>query len=590
MLVSRPFIGHWQLALNISSVTLTDMDHLYRKENNGTTQTGSTSPSLSPITTKPRNPLARESLMASTFCDGNQDLPLLYWADGGLSSPAQPPFMTNYSARHTPELSPVTLASSISSRSPEKDIGRRGAQRPSTGRNRDTFLSPLNPTGCAYNGRFGAEHINKDADATCDSNADGVYRSEDSAEEENLEMEIDGILDELMDYHSTRRVTMTSAPLLPLPEELSPTGAYTSPHLYSSSLPPSASGSTLFGGDSDTPSLVSSSPRSSRGSHFSPTMSPSLKSKKNFMPITPSTDGWRSPPSLATVPEHSASTSDSIGHTPLSDHSAAWSPNPPEGDTLDSYVGASSETQRAHHTNLPPIWTAIPEDSAIQRRAKTSISSEQTMTGDRRSRVESLATRSFSSDNGASAITEIGYSGPGYDHVYLSDSSAVSIRFAQPGAESPRRPWLDALAGRYSPTSSISPGFVDYPPPTNTHNAPSPKRGMLQSLFSQNSSPDIRKERKWSKMRDPVKIQSSPPHSLDNISFAATSNKSSEGKGKKRAEKAERRAQLAAQLKAKQLQAAAEKHRETTSRTIVSEKAVAVWEERGGMYSIDGFM
>jgi hypothetical protein len=555
------------------------MDHFYRKENNGITQTGSSSASLPPITTKPRNPLARESLMASTFYNGNRGPPLPCWADEGSSSPVHPHFMTNHSVLHTPELSPAVLASSISSRSPEKDFGRRGsAQRPLSGKDRDSFLSPRDPTNYWHDKRFSAESTRKGADATY-----GVYHFD--GLEEDLDLEVDDLLDELMDYHSKRRVTMTSA-VLPLPEELSPTSGPTSPQLYpDSSLPPSVTGSLWFGGDSDTPSLASSSPGSSKGSLLSPTRSPSLKSKRGSMPVTPSTDGWRSLPHLEPVPEHKASTSDS------SCHSTTWSPD----GTLESYISASSETRRAHHTNLPPIRTVIPEDSFIRRRAKSSISSEQTITDDRKSRVESLANRSFSSrspGDEASVSTEIGYPGPGFDHAFLPNSSAVSIRFAQPDAESPRRPWLSAFSGRYSPTSSIiSPGFVDFPSPTKLHHPPaSPKRGVLQSLFSQNGSPEQKKERKRSNGWDPVQMQSSPPQSVDNMSFATTSSKE---KGKKRSEKAEKRAQLAAQLKAKQLQGAAAAERDPAgalSHANVPGKAPAVWEERGRMYSIEGFI
>lgn len=533
--------------------------------------------------------------MASTFCDSNQDPPLLYWVDDGPSSPAQPRFVTNHSARYTPELSPVTPASNISRRSLESDSGRRGAQRPLIGKERDIFLSPYDSTNNVRKGRFSAGPIYKDTDATYGSKVDGTYDREDSADV-SLDTEIDDLLDDLVGYHS-KRTTMTSAHLLPLPEEISPTGGPASPQLYSDfSLLPPVTDSMLLGGDSDTPSLVSSSPRSSKGSHLSPSWSPSLKSKKNFAPITPSTDGWRSPPSLATVLEHEASTSDSFGHTGLSTHPAAWSPDlreAPEDDSLDSYIGASSETRRAHHTNLPPIWTAIPEDSTIRRRAKASISSEQTIIGDYKSRVESLADQSltsYCSGNDPSGITGMGYLDPGFNPLYTSGSSAVSIRFAQPSAGSPRRPWTGGSSGRYSPTSSFSPGSVDYPPPNGLGYGSSPKRGRLQSLFSQNNSPEQKRERKWSKMRDQVQMESSPPQSTDKMSFLTSSSKSSKDKGKKKAEKAERRAQLAAQLKARQLQATVEKDRGSPSRAPDSQNALGGWEERGGMYSIDGFI
>lgn len=554
------------------------MDHFYRKENNESTQTGSKSASLLPITTKPRNPLARESLMASTFSAGNQDLPPLYWTDEGPSSPVQPFFMTNPSARSIPEPSPVTPPSSIGS-------SRRGSQRPLSGKDRDSFLSPRDPTNYWHEKRFSVESARKGADATCDSKADGAHHHDDPAEvfaEEDLDMEIDGLLDDLMDHHSKKRVTMTSA-LLPLPEEFSPTGGPASPQLYSdSSLPPSATGSIRFGGDSDTPSLVSSSPRSSKGSHLSPTLSPSLKPKKSSStPVTPPTDGWRSHPSLATVPEHKTSASVSSGY------SATWSPDPlevPEDGTLDGYVSASSETRRAHHTNLPPISTTIPEDSIIRRRAKSSISSQQTITDDRRGRVGSLANRSFSSrspSDEVSETTEIGYPGSGFDHAYPPNLSPVSTRFAQPGPESPRRPWLSALSGRYSPTSSAGPGVADFPSPNRLRRSLSPKRGMLQSFFSQSGSPEQKKERKRSKGWDPAGGPSSPPRSVDNVSIGTNSSKD---KGKKKSEKAEKRAQLAAQLKAKQLKVLVEKDPGATARANFPGNGPAV------MYSLDGFV
>ena len=561
--VGVPFFrstGHWQLPLNISSVTLTDMDRFYRKENNETAQTRSTSPSFSPITTKPRNPLARESLMASTFSNGIKALPLLYWVDERPPSPVQPRFVTNHSARHNSELSlaPAMPAPNARSRSSANNFDRRGARRPST--SKDT-PSPRDPTDLRQKRRFSAEFIRN--------------HHEDSAEvclDEDLDLEIDGLLDELTDYQLRRRSTMMSAPLLPLPEEFSPTGGPISPQLYTDSLlPPSMTDSMFFGGDSDTPSLVSSSPGSSRGSHFSSTRSPSLRSKKNFTPITPPADGWRGPPALTTVPEHKTSGSDPFRPTRLSNHCVAWSPDP-RRVSEDSAISVSSDTRRAHHTNLPPIKTTIPEDSTIRRRAKASISSEQTITGDRRESLANRSSTSHSSDGGASEITEIGYPAHGFGRVYLSNSSVGSLRFARPDAESPRRPWFGAFSGRYSPASSL----VDHPPATEiSHASPSPKRGMLQSLFSQNGS------------RDPVKIQSSPPQSLYDTPFVATSSKD---KGKKKVEKAERRAQLVAQMKAKNLQEAAKKAAGTPSRINVSGKTSEVWEERGRMWSIDGFV
>ena len=532
--------------------------------------------------------------MASTFYDGNQGPPLLHWIDDGLLSPPRPPFMTKYSARHTPEVSPSTSPSNVSSRSlSEKGFGRRDAQRPPTGTDRHNFLCPGDPDNYLHKRRFSVEPIREDADATDDSKADGVYHYEDSAEvglEGNLEMEIDGLLEELMDYHSKRRATMASAPLLPLPEEVSPSA---SPRLSAdSSLPQLVTANMLFGGGPDTPELISSSPRSSKGSNFSPTRSPSLKSKNNFTPITPPTDGWRSHLSLATVPERRTPTPDHSGRVRLLGQSEVLPPDPhrvPEDLTRDTHTSVPSETRRAHHTNLPPIRTTIPEDSPIHRRGKSSISSEHTIMDEHRSRVESLADQSLSSrfsDDDASQVTEIGYLDPGFDHGYISSSSAVSIRFARLGTDS--LPGLRAFGGRYSPTSGISPGSVNCPSPTNVRPTPSPKRGMLQSLFSQNSSLGQKKERKRSKGQDHVKIQPATSRSVDTISFATTSSKSSKDKEKKKREKAERRAQLAAQLKAKQLQQDTEKDLGGPSHASVPGNVLVAWEERGAMYSMDG--
>ena len=579
--------GHQQSTLNVSFVTLTDVDHPNHKENNRAVKTDSTLVQFPPIVPVPRNPLARESLMASTFFDGNQDPLLLSLADDGLSSPVRP---FRHSVWHTPELSPTASASGTTSRSPpENDFSHQGnttrdAQRPPTGTDRGTSLSPGDALTDLHKTRFSVEPIRENADANDSSRADGVYHYEDSAEvglEGNLEMEIDGLLEELMDYHSKRRVTMSFAPLLPLPEDFSPVS---SPQMHSDSAPsPLVTTSMLFSGDSDTPSLTPSSPKSPKGSYFSPTRSPSLKSKRGSTPITPSTDGWRSPPSLATVPERKSPTPGSFGYARLSGHSEVWPPDPPgfaEDAALD--INTSNET---HHGNLPPVRTTIPEDSSIRRRTKNSISPQNTITDDHRSHVESPVDRPASShisDGDASELTEMGYTNSGFDHLYPSNSSPVSIRFAQPNfGDEPHE------SGGYLPTSSISPGFVDYPSPSDPRYASSNKRGMFQSLFSSNNPSEQKKERKRSKGRDSVETQPPAPRSIDTISFSTASSKSSKDKEKKKA-KAERREELAARLKAKQLRQDAEKDRRTPSSVTASRKAAAAWEERGAMYSMDG--
>lgn len=196
--------------------------------------------------------------------------------------------------------------------------------------------------------------------------------------------------------------------------------------------------------------------------------------------------------------------------------------------------------------------------------------------------MESLSSR-FSDDD-ASEVTEAGYLDPGFDHAYISSSSAVSIHFAQLGTDSPL-----GLGGRYSPTLGIGPGFINGPSPVNVRPTSGPGRGMLQSLFSQNSSLGQKKERKRSKGLDPVKTRPAALRSVDAISFATTSSKSSKDKEREKKEKAERRAQLAAQLKAKQLQRDTEKE-PGPSDASVSGKALAAWEERGAMYSMDGIL
>lgn len=198
--------------------------------------------------------------------------------------------------------------------------------------------------------------------------------------------------------------------------------------------------------------------------------------------------------------------------------------------------------------------------------------------------MESLSSR-FSDDD-ASEVMETGYLDPGFDQAYISSSSAVSIRFAQLGTDSPLG--LGGYGGRYSPTLGIGPGFINCPSPVNVRPTPGPGRGMLQSLFSQNSSLGQKKERKRPKGLDPIKTQPAASRSADAISFATTSSKSSKDKEKKKKEKAERRAQLAAQLKAKELQRNTEKDLGGPSDPSVSGKALAVWEERGAMYSMDG--
>jgi len=581
------------------------VDCYYRKEDNENAQTSSTSAPISPTLSVPQSSLARGPLTASTFPDDNQDPPLLCWADDGLSSPIQPLSLNGYSTGHASEVLPSTSASNPNYRSPsENDSVRRDAPRPPAGIDQNNPLSLGGPVTHLHKKRFSVVPICEIANSTDYPRADGLLYNEGPAEVDlkgSLEIEIDSLLDELVDYHSKRRTAVTSAPLLPLPEESSPSDGpiHSQPGADLSSLP-LLTANMLYNGDSDTPSLTSSSPMSPNGSQFSPA-SPSLKSKRCFTPGTPSTDGWKSPPILAPVPEHKASSSDYLGYTKVPGCSVDWSPDPyqaREDVTKDTYPSVSRVHRGAYHGNLPPLRTMIPEDSIIQRRTKKSVSSERTVTYDRSHRVEtpinhSVSSSSHFSDDDASEVTGIGYIDPSFDPAYPSSSSAVSPHLTRPSprVDIPREPGSGSFTSRRSPSSSTGPSSVNSPPPSGMLYVPGPGRGMFRSLFPPNGTPEKKKERKQVKARDPIQTQSLAARSADAISFSSTSSKRSRDKERKRAEKAEKagkRVQLAVQRKAKQPQKTVDKDRGGTLRATGAQKGAAPWEENGSMYSMDG--
>ena len=558
--------GHSLLVVNISFAALTDTDHHHHNESVQKTSRSAQIPPL--LSSMPRSSLVREpSLTSSTFSDGNQDPPLLCLADDGLPSPIQPSF--KYSARHPPEAPPNT-----SYRSPsENNLGRRDVRNPPSLDSPGTYL---------HKEGFSIDRICRGTDAT--GYTDHNEGSDEVGLEGSVETEIDGILDELMDYHSEKRSTTTSVHLLPLPEELSPTdGPLNSQPHVDHFLPPLLTVDTSYSGDSDTPSLTPSSPRGSEGSYLSST-SPSLKSKRSFTLITPSIDGWRSLPTLAAATERRAPTSNYFDYTKVPRRPGVWSHDPrqaPEDLIRDGHPSTPSRNRRSRPTNPPPLRMTIPEDSIIRRRAKSSTPSEYTSTRDRGHRVETSvdSVSSYFSDDGASEITEIGSTDSGFDPAYLSASSTVSPQFTG------SHPRLDASRGSgsshhsgHSPSPSPSPGSINYPLPSNNRHTPSPKRGMLQSLFSQSGASERKKERKWAKTQDPIQTQSLYARSMDAVSLSTTSSKSS-----KKADKAAKRAQLAAQFSAKKLPQAEDK-----SRGGAPQKGSTTWEESGAMYSMDG--
>jgi len=535
--------------------------------------------------------------MVSSFSDGNQDLPLLYWTSDGLSSPVQPPSLTKYPARHTPGVFPTTSILNNSSRLPtENDIGHRDSHWPSAGAGWNHPLSPWAAVTYPQQERFSIDPTHENINATDYSGADGPLHNGGSIGgglRESTEMEIDDLLEVVMVYHS-KRATMTSVPLLPLPEEFPSDRPIDSQLHVNPYLPSLLTANVPHNSDSDTSSLTSS-PRSPKGLHFS-SASPSLKSKRSFTTTTPSTDGWRSPPTPATVPEHEAPSSDHFGYMNVPSRPVAHHPGSrqaPEDATRDNYPGTPSEDRRARHNQLPPLVVTIPPDATIRRRAQHSISSEQTITYDHSRRIESPTDQSVSSrfsDDDVSEITQTGYTDPVFEVSYFPTSGPASalVTRPRPRIEIPPGAGSDSFNGERSPSVGISPNPVEYPSPSNHGYTPSPKRGVFRSLFLQNGRAASEQKKEGKRVQGQIQTQSLATRSMDSASITTTSSKLSKGKDKdeKKAAKAAKRAQLAVQLRAKQLQ----QDPEATSHTTRAQKSPGGWEESGAMYSLGGIL
>ena len=576
-----------------STITLTDVGHHNHRETDENAQTDSAFVPTPPLPSIPRSSMGGESLTGSGFPDSNQDLPLLHWTSDGLSSPVQPPSLTKHSARRTPGVFPTTSASHNDHRSPtEDDLGHWDTHWPPVGAGRGNPLSQWPPVTYDQQERFGNDSTHEDANPTDHSGTNGPSHNGGSigvALGESMEMEIDDLLEVVMDYPS-KRTTMTSVPLLPLPEEvaISDGPPDSQPHI-NPSLPSLLAANVPPSGDSDTSSLASSSPGSSKGS------------KRSFTPITPSTDGWRSPPTPATVPERETIPSDHFGYLEAPGRPEPHHHDPrqvPEDTTRDRYPSSSSEGRRAHHNRLPPLVVTIPQDSTIRRRPKNSISSEQTVTHDRIRRVESPTDHSMSSrfsDDEVSEITQTEHTSPRFEVTYFPTSGPASalVTRPRPRIEIPTRVGSDSFNSERSPNSGvgIGPSPLEYPSPSHHGYTPSPKRGVFRSLFLQNgrAASEQKKEGKRAKTRDQIRTQSPDTLSMDSASIATSSSKSSKGKDRdeKKAAKAAKRAQLAVQLRTKQLQQATEKDPDTTSHATRSRKG---WEESGAMYSLGGIL
>jgi hypothetical protein len=479
---------------------------------------------MHPLPSALRGSLGRRPSAASTFSDGDQDPPLLCLADDGLLSPVRSTFPNKYSARHPSEFPPSSPASNARHGSvSEGDLGRRRVPSLRTGAYHDNRTSPGSPAvTCFHKERFNINLVHEDANSADYSHANWSSHKDDSTEaglEGGVEMEIDDPPQGIMDDHSKRRSITSFAPLLPPPEDFSPTDGPTGSQSYPDhSFPPLVPADTLYNCDSDTPSLTSSSP--------------SLKSKRSFTPITPSTDGWRSPPTLLTVHEH-------------------------EGDLAgDDRLCVPREDRRVRNTNLPPLRTTIPEDSTIQRRGKNQMPSEHTSSQDDGSRVETSIDRlppSHFSDDDTPESAGVGYVGSDAEPAYPSTASAASPQITQPlpRLEFTQGPGSHSNHGGQSPTSSISPSFTVYPPVSTGRRSSSPKRSVFRTIFSQNNISGRKKERKEEEAPHPIQTQSPAARSAETASVTSTSSKSSKDKGRRKGEKAARRAQLAEQLKAK---------------------------------------
>ena len=561
------------------------------------------------LSSVPRSSLAREPLMASSSSDDNRDPPLLYWTSDGLSSPIQPSFSNRYPVRYTSDSLPTASASNTNSRSPtENDLGRQDARRPPLGADWDGSLGPGDAITYLYKERLGIDHTHENANPTDHSEADELFYGEGSAGvvlEESVEMEINDLLEELMDYHS-RRDTMTSMPLLPLPGDVPHGGgSFVSQSRVNPSPPPLLAADVLYSGDSDTPSLTSSSPRSSKGSHLS-SASPSLKSKRSFTPVTPSTDGWRSPATLGVVPEREATSSDHLEHLEVPGRPGVYSLDPrrlPGDIASDSDLSVSTEGRRTHHNELPPLADTIPQDATIHRRAQNSLSSERTITNNHSRHTESPTdppASLHSSDDGRSKAARAKHIYPGFEIAYISTSGAFSPLFTRPRPriKVPPGSGSGSFTSERSPSSSPSVSSRSTEHPSSSSNnpyTPNQKRGVFRSLFPHNggATSERKEERKRAKSRDQIQTQSLAARSMDSVfGSTSTSSKSSKERDKheKNAERAAKRAQLAVQLRAKQLQQAAEKDPRDPSRTTGAQKGSAAWEEGGAMYSLNGIL
>lgn len=546
--------------------------------------------------------------MGSGFPDSNQDLPLLRRTSDGLSSPVQPPSLTKYSTMHTPGVFSTTSISKSNSRSPtENDLGHRDAQWSPAGTARNNLLSPWTPVTYFQQERFNIDPIHKNADPTDYSRASGPFHHGGSTWVglgESMDMEIDDLLEVVMDYPS-KRTTMASVPLLPLHEDASSSDGHinSQPHA-NPSFPSFLTTNAPHNGDSDTSSLTSSSPGSPKGSHFS-SASPSLKSKRSFTPITPSTDGWRSPPTPPSVPEREGlSPVDRFGYLEVTNRPEPHRPNPrqaPEDTTISRYLSTSSEDRPTHHSRLPPLLVTIPQDATIRRRPQNSISSEQTITYDHSSRIESPTDNSITSrfsDDDVSEITQTEYADPAFEVTYFPISGPTSALITRPRPRIEIPPWSGSgsFSNERPPSSSVgtNPSPVEYPSPSIHSYTPSPRRGVFRSLFLQNdrAASEQKKEGKRSKARDQTQTQTPTELSMDSASIATTSSKSSKGRDKdeKKAAKAAKRAQLAVQLRAKQLQQATEKDPEASLRATRPQNGSRGWEDRGAMYSLGGIL
>jgi len=542
--------------------------------------------------------------MGSGFPDSNQDLPSLHWTSDGLPSSAQPPSLTKYSARHTPGVFPATTPSKTNSRSPtENDIGHRDAQWSPTGAGQNNPPSPLTPVTYFQQGRFSVDPIYDNADPADHSGTNGPLHHGGSIGVglgESVEMEIDDLLEVVMDYPS-KRATMTSVPLLPLHEDVSSDGHIdTQPH-RNPSIPSLLMANAPHNGDSDTSSLTSSSPGSPKGSHFS-SASQSLKSKRSFTPTTPSSDGWRSPSTPPTVPEREALSSDGLRYLEITGHPEPHHPNPrqvPEDATMGRYPTASSEYGQPHHNRPPHL--VVTKDATIRRRAQNSISSEHTITRGHSSRIESPTDHSVSSrfsDDDGSETTQTEYTNRAFEITYfpISGPTSALITRPRPRIQIPPGSASGSFNSEHSLSSSvgISPSPVKYSSPSNHSYTASPRRGVFRSLFLQNgrATSEQKREGKRSKARDQTQVQSPAELSMDSASIATTSSKSSKGKDKdeKKAAKAAKRAQLAVQLRAKQLQQATDKDPEATLRATRPQKGSRGWEDSGAMYSLGGIL